>query len=674
MNGGTGNDYVIGDAGNDLQFGEGGDDIVAGLDGNDILFGDDGNDIVAGGEGDDYGYGGLGDDTVVGENGADILFGDEGNDVVDGGGGADILYGGADNDRVFGDVGNDTLHGDDGNDVLGGDNDDDTLYGGAGNDMLSGGHGADTLYGDDGADILHGDGLSQAEISNIIFDNLNVFYVEETGSFYEFVDTGGRITHEAARDAAAARTLNGAGGHLANITSTVEWDAVLAQYNGTTNSWLGGTDRHMEGQWTWEGGAEDGALFYDNSAAGLNSPLLAAWDASQPNDPGTTPGQDYLYILETNDLWADAYDDPWSVNPSFVDINGYLVEWGVSGIADDNAVDTLYGGAGDDLLYGYGGNDVLNGDADDDVLFGGMGNDTLNGGDGVDMLLGQGGDDTLNGGAGADILDERGDEVYVHWSASALENYGVGQNGFGSTSLLTDGHGITITGNTWEALAQDYTITADTILEFDFRSTSEGEVHAIGFDTDTLESEALAFKLYGTQTYGINTYNTYNSGGDWQHFRIEVGDFYTGDASQLFVINDHDANIFSGSNSSFRNLVIYEDGSQESNVLSGGAGADVLFGDIGADVFSFDDISAIDTLYNFNAYEGDVLDISDMLTTNNDLISDYISILNQGDDAIVSIDADGTGGDFDYVDAILLKGLAGIDQSAPIADGNTTII
>lgn len=71
---------------------------------------------------------------------------------------------------------------------------------------------------------------------------------------------------------------------------------------------------------------------------------------------------------------------------------------------DDNAVDTLSGGAGNDTLYGYGGNDILNGDADDDILFGGNGDDMLYGGDGVDNLYGQAGDDTFNGGAGDDLI------------------------------------------------------------------------------------------------------------------------------------------------------------------------------------------------------------------------------------------------------------------------------
>lgn len=58
-----------------------------------------------------------------------------------------------------------------------------------------------------------------------------------------------------------------------------------------------------------------------------------------------------------------------------------------------NAANTIDGGAGNDNLSGYGGNDTL---------IGGEGNDGLNGGEGDDTLFGGKGDDYLNGGAGSD--------------------------------------------------------------------------------------------------------------------------------------------------------------------------------------------------------------------------------------------------------------------------------
>ncbi len=55
-------------------------------------------------------------------------------------------------------------------------------------------------------------------------------------------------------------------------------------------------------------------------------------------------------------------------------------------------------------------------------------------------------------------------------------------------------------GNAWKQVALNYTVTADTVLEFDFESAAQGEIHAIGFDTDETLSPATAFQVYGTQT------------------------------------------------------------------------------------------------------------------------------------------------------------------------------
>lgn len=64
----------------------------------------------------------------------------------------------------------------------------------------------------------------------------------------------------------------------------------------------------------------------------------------------------------------------------------------------------IYGGAGKDVLYGYGGNDKLYGGSGDDSLFGGPGNDKLYGGSGNDHLQGESGEDDLYGGLGNDVF------------------------------------------------------------------------------------------------------------------------------------------------------------------------------------------------------------------------------------------------------------------------------
>ncbi|RMG15754.1 MAG: hypothetical protein D6728_00050, partial [Cyanobacteria bacterium J055] len=55
-----------------------------------------------------------------------------------------------------------------------------------------------------------------------------------------------------------------------------------------------------------------------------------------------------------------------------------------------------------------------------------------------------------------------------------------------SLTISPDMTQVEISGNSWKKvdLGNGYTITENTILEFDFQSTAEGEIHGIGFDTD----------------------------------------------------------------------------------------------------------------------------------------------------------------------------------------------
>jgi hypothetical protein len=66
--------------------------------------------------------------------------------------------------------------------------------------------------------------------------------------------------------------------------------------------------------------------------------------------------------------------------------------------------DLLVGSPGADVMAGRGGNDIVNGGAGDDVICGEAGNDLLIGGPGRDTLLAGAGNDVLMGDAGADTL------------------------------------------------------------------------------------------------------------------------------------------------------------------------------------------------------------------------------------------------------------------------------
>ncbi len=141
----------------------------------------------------------------------------------------------------------------------------------------------------------------------------------------------------------------------------------------------------------------------------------------------------------------------------------------------------------------------------------------------------------------------------LDFSAVSMSLYS-NQQQTGSISVEDAGATVALTDNTWRVTDQTFNITADTILEFDFESTAEGEVQAIGFDEDNLfENADRMFKLYGTQIWGIRDFDTY-SGGGRTHYYIPVGQYYTGNAMNLVFANDDDAG--GGSNSRFSNVRI----------------------------------------------------------------------------------------------------------------------
>jgi Ca2+-binding RTX toxin-like protein len=110
IRGGKGNDNIVctGEAedtnffgfnfSNDPKFtidGGKGDDMIMGSSGNDTIMGGKGNDTILGGDGNDTIHGGKGQDTILGGAGNDKVYGDKGRDFVDGGEGKDWVQGGS---------------------------------------------------------------------------------------------------------------------------------------------------------------------------------------------------------------------------------------------------------------------------------------------------------------------------------------------------------------------------------------------------------------------------------------------------------------------------------------------------------------------------------------------------------------------------------------------------
>lgn len=153
------------------------------------------------------------------------------------------------------------------------------------------------------------------------------------------------------------------------------------------------------------------------------------------------------------------------------------------------------------------------------------------------------------------------------FSEDAIDSYGVNQDA-GTAQVLEDGAVLHVTGNGWKSVPFDYEITSETVLEFDFKSTIEGEIHGIGFDADEAYNSNLLFNLFGSSSWGINAFTDYPGDGEYKHYIIPVGQYIVGTADRMTFIADHDAWPRDG-NSFFKNVKVYEETCGTDRVICG---------------------------------------------------------------------------------------------------------
>jgi len=75
---------------------------------------------------------------------------------------------------------------------------------------------------------------------------------------------------------------------------------------------------------------------------------------------------------------------------------------------------------------------------------------------------------------------------------------------------------------------------------FDYKSIGvQAEINGVGLDTDNSISNNWFYRIYGTQTWGLNDHYGYTGGGDWQFYTI-VLDNFSGNFNRFVFTNDAD--------------------------------------------------------------------------------------------------------------------------------------
>jgi hypothetical protein len=144
----------------------------------------------------------------------------------------------------------------------------------------------------------------------------------------------------------------------------------------------------------------------------------------------------------------------------------------------------------------------------------------------------------------------------VNFNVTPPTSYGT-QDKNSTWSLDASGATLNLSGNGWKKIDLPYKVTANTVVEFDFSSSAQGEVHAIGLEADALESPDRFFRVYGTQDWGISAPGGNYPGSGVKHYVIPVGKSFTGDINALVFANDHDVSNPTA-RSTFSNVRVYE--------------------------------------------------------------------------------------------------------------------
>lgn len=109
----------------------------------------------------------------------------------------------------------------------------------------------------------------------------------------------------------------------------------------------------------------------------------------------------------------------------------------------------------------------------------------------------------------------------------------------GAYVIEDNGATLHLIGNTWKKIALPYSVTENTVIQFDFRCASPGERFGLGMDENNGRTMGRTFQVAGSENYDIQDFHDY-TGSDWKTYTIPVGQYYTGDMYYLYFMCDHD--------------------------------------------------------------------------------------------------------------------------------------
>ncbi|SFR59872.1 hypothetical protein SAMN04488073_3235 [Marinobacter gudaonensis] len=143
-----------------------------------------------------------------------------------------------------------------------------------------------------------------------------------------------------------------------------------------------------------------------------------------------------------------------------------------------------------------------------------------------------------------------------------IDSYGSDLPAEGAVARAFDGNGLHVSGNrrVSHPLANSYTITENTVLQFESLIANPGDAIAVGLDNDAVEDPALTFKLAGDGTFGLESAVPSYENGKVQKYAVDVGDYLAAGTTvdRLFMMASDSDKAGGLADAVFRNVKIYE--------------------------------------------------------------------------------------------------------------------
>ncbi|WP_299965023.1 calcium-binding protein [uncultured Roseobacter sp.] len=562
---------------------------------------------------------GLGGSTVLAGFGSKTVFGQGGNDIINASSGGGEYFGGGGNDIIFAsNTAFETLDGGAGIDTLNTTlfngtyeidletgvtnfapesfvnfenvitgNGDTTVKGTAGNNIITTGSGNDTVNGGGGNDTINtglGNDTIDGDAGN---DTINAGGGDDTinggtGNDTIFAGSGNdTVTASSGTD-----TVFGGLGNDTLFSSGV--DTIFGEEGNDTIHAANGLPETLDG-----GTGVDTLIttsFGGNYVVDLRTGLTNFGGELFTNFENITSGagNDELFGFA-----ADNVMNGGAGNDRILAFNGN--DTLIGGLGDDTlnggeGNDNISGGDGKDTVFGQQGNDVINGGADEDQLFGEDGNDTINGGEGDDTIGGANGSDNIDGDGGNDeIFGGEGNDTV--------------RGGTGNDRLFGNGGNDFVDGEDGDDQIFGET-GADTLLGGDGADEING-----GGGNDFMNGENGNDRMFG----GSNDDAMFGgSGNDLMDGQQQDDDLFGQTGNDTMFGGDGFDLLDGGSG----NDTLF--GGNQGDTLRGGAGTDFMDGGAGFDTFDFNAVSesafgSADTISGFDgagAPGGDVIDVS----------------------------------------------------------------